>query len=496
MIRCCGVSADPQPERARDLWIEFTTEGGKVEPRREEYDAIIRALGSTKSDYLEAYDLLRQMLAKHHEATFVPFEEEDTTARMSPWVPTVETFTALLEGTKRAADLDRARWVLSEVVDLARAAAFTGSRLKGPDEELMTNVFMTYASWNPPVTRQSVKIEKKAGGESAVESTTVDEVEEGPSAVVESENQSGSDMPRTSAEALLEVDLLFERVVHDARAAMGGEANVVHYPFASVRITTRLVNSYLAAQLKHANNYADGRAIFDRVWGAFTQIPNGPKPNGWTFLQVMDKCSRGRLSKDDRSVAFAWGKDAWKDYEAWSATTLPTLLGDTAATKRKRWLLGLGERQIERQWTHAIRLFAMEGDIATSLKLLAEFVKLYPSKDLLTTYAPKLRTPGFMFNMVDPATVAEPNIPPHLLFKDLDVVHQACVRDEDWAGVKQIKFATTSYLNALKKRRKWRVGGAGVKRELGKIQQHDKLYVRPGSLDNKIAQGEVEEDEE
>ena len=75
MIRTCGDPRDPQPERARDLWIEMTQEGNKVSPTREEYDAIIRALGSTKKDYLEAFELLRQMLAKHHDATFVPFED-------------------------------------------------------------------------------------------------------------------------------------------------------------------------------------------------------------------------------------------------------------------------------------------------------------------------------------------------------------------------------------------------------------------------------------
>ncbi|MFH7483976.1 hypothetical protein, partial [Salmonella sp. 2019-SM259] len=108
------------------------------------FDAIIRALGSTKENYLEAYDLLRQMLSKHEEATLVPFEDSEIQRVISPWTPTIETFAALLEGTKRAGDLDRARWILNEVVDLSRAAAIAHTNsIKGPDAEMMAGVFQT-----------------------------------------------------------------------------------------------------------------------------------------------------------------------------------------------------------------------------------------------------------------------------------------------------------------------------------------------------------------
>lgn len=120
MIKSCGEASQPEPERARDLWIEMT-EQEKIEPSTEAYNAIIKSLGSTKKDYLEAFDLLRQMLVKHNEAVFVPFEEEDGIPRFSEYVPTLETFASVLEGTKRAGDVNRARWVLSEVIKLSRA---------------------------------------------------------------------------------------------------------------------------------------------------------------------------------------------------------------------------------------------------------------------------------------------------------------------------------------------------------------------------------------
>lgn len=465
MIRCCGDSADPQPERARDLWIEMTTEGQQLEPRKEQYDAIIRALGSTKADYLEAYDLLRQMLAKHEEATMVPFEDEDAT-RQSPWVPTVETFTALLEGTKRAGDLARARWVLTEVVNLARAAAFSGADRKGPNEELMSSAFMTYAAWNPPVTRSNVKGMKSENAEA--------NVAEGPTAVVETENETGSQMPKTSAEALHEAELLFERVVHDARTALTEPPNVVHYPFSGVQITTRLLNSFLSVYLKHAT-YAQARRAYNRAWSTFTPetgFKNPPRPNGWTYLIVVDRCARGKLSKEDREVAADWGRETWQAYREWAKVTMadPTLQGDSPAARRRRWLLGLGERQIERMWILGIRLAALADDLTGALALLEEFVRLHPPNDLLQTYTPRVQTPGLTLRMADEGSIAEPHVPPHILFRDIDVLHQRLVRDEMFDGVSQVKFATTAYERSLSKRRRWRVRGAGVRRELLKRQ--------------------------
>jgi hypothetical protein len=489
MIRACGQSTDPQPERARDLWIELTTGSGRVKPNRQEYDSIIRALGSTKDDYLEAFDLLRQMLALHQEATFVPFEKVDMTERMSPWVPTVETFTALLEGTKRAADLDRARWVLSEVVDLARAAAFSGQNLKGPDADLMTNVFMTYAAWTPPISRSSVTVQKEAGAEE----DAAPESDEGPTEVVESDHDSSNDMPRTAAEALREADMLFQRIITDANAEARGPAAAVHHPFAGVKLTPRLVNSYLSVHLAHAPTYADARRVHEKVWEGLAKLNNGPRPNGWTFLDIMGRCTRGSISLVDRPVASVWGAATWDAYRKWADKALKEM-DDDLRQRRHRFVIGLSERQIERMWGYGIRHAALNGDIDLALKRLGEFVQLYPPSDLLKTYQPAPRQEGFKITMMDPTTVAEPNVPPHLLFRDLNMVHQACLRDENMRGVHMIKFATTAYLKALQRRRNWRLNNAGVARVLQKKKKG--VFVKSGVLENnRVAAPEEDEDE-
>ncbi|KAL1413667.1 hypothetical protein Q8F55_001446 [Vanrija albida] len=493
MINVCADAREPQPERARDLWIEMTTEGNKIEPKREEFDAIIRALGSTKENYLEAYDLLRQMLSKHEEATLVPFEDTEFQRMVSPWTPTIETFAALLEGTKRAGDLDRARWILNEVVDLSRAAAFAGTNtIKGPDAQMMAGVFQTYAAWNPPVTRQTVT----RTNEAEAAETTEKKEDDGPTNVVEAEAQAESSTvgPQTSAEALREATVLFEQIIKDTTAARAGPVSIIEHPFANVRLSRRLVNSYMSVHLKHAQNLAAARTTFNETWGSLAGSDTIPtttasfslRPNGWSYVNVLDRCARGGQDVDDRAVAQEWGVEAFERYREWQPIARAALgSGADRGSARKRWLAGLAERQVESVWSSAIRLAAIGGADERALALVKEFVDIYPPNAIREGYQPVLK-PDLGVRMVDIAAVAEPHIPPHLLFDDLKVLHQHLVRDEKWSAVKYLTFVATSYGKVLETRRKWRIKGVGVPRELAKKRaQEGKLgapHLRRGVL--------------
>jgi hypothetical protein len=61
----------------------------------------------------------------------------------------------------------------------------------------------------------------------------------------------------------------------------------------------------------------------------------------------------------------------------------------------------------------------------------------------------------------DPTTVPEADVPPHLLFKDVDVLHQRLVRDERYKEVGTVKWVCQGYEAALAKRRRWRLEGVG-----------------------------------
>lgn len=495
MIKACADPRDPQPERARDLWIEMTVDQ-QVEPSGEEFNAIIGALGSTKADYLESFDLLRQMLAKHNDATWEPFSEADA-AQRSPWVPTLETFNALLEGAKRAGDLDRARWVLNEVVDLARSSrAFGRDAIQSPNEETMASIFMTYAAWKPVKRRTDIQLSRPLSPRDvtrAEEASAENPDQREGIAEAATDTEPKSTMPETSAAALREVHALFAQCLHDYQAAQGRDVDPYTVPFGKVRPTARLINSYITAHFMHGKSIEETRAVYDRTWAQVRELfPSlHVRPNGWTYLEILQKCARGRMSTEDAKVAHAWGAEAWKEYRAWFSQAVKQVSWENdPRSRRQRWLLGLDDRQTEQIWAAGIRLATMRGDVEGALELLLEFAERYPAADILRQYTP--RVPGeFAVRLTDPRMVPESNIPPHILFKDIAVLHQRCAIDENTEGLSKIKWVTTGYANNLAKRRRLRLHGAGVKRELAKLQKKGERIAPPSPEDDAADEEEV-----
>ena len=488
MIKACGDAKDPQPERARDLWVEMTTEGDVVIARREEYDAIIRALSSTKTDYLEAFEILRQMIARHQDAVLVPFEDEPSST-WSIHLPTLETFTALLEGTKRAGDLERTRWILSEFVRLVSSSQAKGEkRLDGPDDEMMTGVFMTYAAWKPIIRREGLKVLGSAAAQNPQAETEdlgikspTDTANSRPPARSDSDLEVPSTGPSSSADAIRECIALFDQIMYTASISTSARNNLGK-PFRNVRISTRLVNSYLSVHLAHSPSLAVARQTWLSTWDQVRSLRDSLSPNGWSYLHVLERCSsgiRGGVLAEDREDALQWGRKIWEEYRPFvvaqsSKKLQPMSDGDesrqdhdysgTYPHPRERWLLGLGDRQIERCWRSIIRLHVLSGDIPTAMTLLDQFYLLHPPAAILRGYSPLKRT-DLAIHMTSLGSIPEPDVSPHLLWKDMDVLHQRLVREEDWKGVAKVKWIAKGYEGALLKRRRFRLKGAGLARE-------------------------------
>jgi hypothetical protein len=496
MITSCGSSSDPQPERARDLWIELTQDNGSI-PDEPEYTAAIRALSSTKKDYLEAFDLLRQMLARHHEATYVPFsEDEDAWAgrqrqgqrqrSMSRWIPGLETWKALLEGTKRAGDLPRARWVLAESLRMAGASEVAGYPVKGPDEDMMASVFMTYAAWKPIVARRQVRVRSGVEAEdisrdsdsqkstAGITSDTVQHTEDplvdvGLTEEISAGDRDAQDVstaqgeagdstsPQTAADALGEASALFHQILQPTSSS-----SLLTNPFRDTRPSTRLVNSYLSVQLAHSQTLAAARTAWDETWSDAVLVERGVRPNGWSYLIALEKCALGnrQLSQENREEATSWGRKLWSEYLSFQNSLSVSASDSGSNTSNTGFGLGLGPRQIERAWRAIIRIHTLADDTAGALSLLSEFQTRHPPSRILNSYAP-IPDAGLGLRFTDPTTVREADVPPHMLFEDVRVLHQRLVRDEDGRGVGMVKWVTTGYEKALEKRRKWRLKGAG-----------------------------------
>lgn len=512
MIKSCGEASQPEPERARDLWIEMT-EQEKIEPSTEAYNAIIKSLGSTKKDYLEAFDLLRQMLVKHNDAVFVPFEEDDGIPRFSEYVPTLETFASVLEGTKRAGDVNRARWVLSEVVKLSRAgqALNVPNWKEGPSGDLMASVFMTYAAWNPVLRKKEVKM-RKASSEGASEKVIIEKEEhrlpkdeeflnvDVLQDVAESSAESSSIdytfeeppvnnylTPLSSADAIRECTSLFHRILSDIQSS---SSTSDFLPFRHVYITTKLINSYISVYNAHGPSLSFVKQVYDTVWEEASRASgHSVKPNGWTFIPLLEKCasgSRGGIYPADRSLALSWGRTLWSSYLLFTKSASSKLASipssEHLTIQRRKYLLGLGDRQTERIWKAVIKLEALHGDTDQALKLLEEFHTTYKPGAITESYAP-LPEMGLRLKMFTPAMTPEADVPPLLLFDDIKPLHQRLVREARAKDIKKVKWIVAGYEQSLKTRRGWRMKGVGQMREKSKVKDLERLLGQQSEME-------------
>ncbi|WWC92237.1 uncharacterized protein L201_007191 [Kwoniella dendrophila CBS 6074] len=516
MIKSCGESNQPEPERARDLWIEMTTDQTK-EPTTKEYSSIIKALSSTKKDYLEAFDLLRQLLLKHHDEIYTPFENEDNELgseaslyKLSKYVPDQETFINLLEGTKRSGDLNRARWILNETVKLSLSGKLSKEHTMwkdGINADLLSGVFMTYASWKPLVKRGVVKVKDKEEivdrplnseehpeeQDQAALQPTEDQVNkeaewldvEVLEQIVESSSNNSEAIqdpttshsnshhaPQSSADAIREATGLFYRMIDDITATPDFNT---YLPFRDVVLGPKLVNSYISVYAIHSPSLAITKKAYDEAWDTVFRVTRGNvKPNGWSYLQILEKCSygnRGGISDSDRSIAFEWGIKVWEEYLEWTKIALRELdsIGESAKKERKKWLFGLGDRQIEKTWKSIIRLYALNNQPLESMNILQDFFRLYPPTDILKLYKPLVEIKDFKIRMTTNQSIPESNVPPYYLFNDLSLLHQKLLKLSDQRTAQKelakLKFIVTSYEVNLKKRKQWRFKGIGQNKE-------------------------------
>ncbi|ODO10584.1 hypothetical protein I350_01181 [Cryptococcus amylolentus CBS 6273] len=502
MIRSCGDANQPQPERARDLWLEMTQQE-RMEPNGEGYNAIIRALGSTKKDYLEAFDLLRQMLVKHNDATFVPFEDDNGIPRFSKFVPTLETFNAVMEGAKRAGDINRARWVLTEVLKLSRAgqALQVAVWKDGADESLLSAVFMTYAAWKPVVKKQGLKLRtggEAESGDAAAEAAVDDASKEAAhldvdvlqdvedvvtqeplmdELTLDEPPVSTPTTPLSSADALRECTSLFKRILSDNEAVREGSNDFL--PFKSVRLSPRLINSYLSVHLVHGTSLIGLKKVHDEAWqDAAKTSMSSVEPNGWSYMFLLEKCSSGArvISPAERPLAVSWGRELWSSYLSFYSTASSYLERNYTAEHplakaRKRWIMGLGDRQVERVWKAAIKLESVHGDVDQALKILEDFVRRFPAEEISRSYKP-IPEAGLSIRMALPSATPEADVPPLLLFSDVQALHQRLVKEKRFGSVRRLKWVVEGYTGALAKRRKWRMKGVAQGRERMAEKRH------------------------
>ncbi|EIW76827.1 hypothetical protein CONPUDRAFT_168571 [Coniophora puteana RWD-64-598 SS2] len=457
MMRCA-----PSPEMALDLWTELgeqlrkranrtelgasafglrdavargkVTEAAAREAHvravRRAYNAVISTCArSGEVQYVhEAFRLLREMVGGVAGQSRDPaslFGMVGGTERGGGVaMPDIYTFRALLEAARRMGDLEKARWILAEIVrgpGGAQGTAMGDEDEIRVDEQLMVKVFHTYAAYRPPFKRNNTRLiedddasSMKAEGPQPTEQETTEaqvDAETTPTTALESlDAQPGEEgphptaldipettpsfshlPPQTSAEVISEARALFSRILEDTPFApssqgepgvrdLGADYSPVPRKFASVQLSAPLLNAYMAVFYQHANVHV-AQDTFRALWGepaAHASSRQGLRVSrdAYTYLDALEWAANMRRSKrEERRAACAFAEKLW---EGWREMEASNVGGGGAGVGKGK----CSARVVEKVYAALIRVLALNNELDTAVSILRTFVARYPASNV------------------------------------------------------------------------------------------------------------------
>jgi hypothetical protein len=325
MIRACGPSTRPEPERALDLWTEMQESG--VAPTKGAYEAIIRVCGRAGKEWVgEGMRLAREMGDRYSITG---------TSGRGLWC-------ALLEGCKRAGDLNKARWILAEAVRGGDKAAEEDTAVV--DAELMMHVFHTYASYRPPFRRDATRLvdgNTQSNGEAfatqVVQADKMPGLGDSPSHTDTGQTQADEVLtnarmdnvpsfsrlpPQTPSDVIAEARALFDRIVRDRNLSPEGfqsftSDSTLAGRFSRIELTPALLNAYLSVFYRHAS-VETSQGVFNSLFGRnFSSAQSSFQADEHIYISALERCTLARA--EDRRVAARWAQDVWQRWQATEA---------------------------------------------------------------------------------------------------------------------------------------------------------------------------------
>ncbi|KAF9074462.1 hypothetical protein BDP27DRAFT_1287915 [Rhodocollybia butyracea] len=431
MIRACAspfTSRSSDPERALDLWTEMTVDQ-RITPEVGTWNAVILACArSGRKTYVnEAFRLAREMLDSHRDAY-----------GSSAFTPNLKTFCALLEGAKRIGDLARARWILAEMVR-------SHSSDVEVDEEVMMHIFHVYASYRPPFKRSLARVVEEKSSELSNPENSIHPTETLDETLSVSKSISAFTQvpPQTHTEVVSEIEILFDRILFETGIrtdkAVAEDVFRENGKFSGVKLTTRLVNSYLSAHYKH-NSLVNSRNLF---WNIFEMT--GVERNSRTYTEALERCTSSK--KPDREMALRFAEELFSKWHELEKS-------DSDISARTK----------ERAHVAFIRVLTLADRLDRAMVHLRSFVDRYPAssiRDQQTIVKLAMRSTRTslvgdrpLVRLTSPAEVPDSRVPPLLTWKDLEVLHHRLIiagrREKDIA---YIKYVCKAYEWALRVRR-------------------------------------------
>lgn len=331
MIHACALPTPAEPERALDLFTEMTVDRG-IPPTAGAYNAAILACARSGSKVYvnEAFRLAKEMLDAHRDAR-----------GRGTFRPDSHTFSALLEGAKRIGDLGRARWILAEMVEVARQNP--ESRDVVVDERIMTHVFHAYAAYRPPFKRSMAPLVE---GDADADANAAEPVEETASSPVEASSHEPSPSfahlpPQSSAEVIAEACALFSSLSRSSSSSPPTSSAAALPTLPDAHITPRLLNAYLAVFYAHAS--------LETAHEAFRTVfaQEGVEKDAHTLVEALERCARARRGSERTSGALVgFTEEAWCDWAVF----------ENASSKQQQ---RLSARHIQRAYAARIRIHTL-----------------------------------------------------------------------------------------------------------------------------------------
>jgi hypothetical protein len=308
MIRACASSltSSSEPERALDLWTEMTVDH-EIQPSAGAYSAVVLACArsGTKTYIHEAFRLSKEMLDSHRDAS-----------GKSAFRPDGKMFSALLEGAKRIGDLARTRWILAEMVRGSHRDEDSGFVDAEVTEEVMMHVLHAYAAYKVPFNRAAALLvddtpsQASTGSKSDPQTSSVAEplpdnkAQNVPTHIT---TPSFSHLPPQShSEVISEVRALFDRILDDISKDESHHGDAP--PFSKVKLTPRLLNSYLSVHYAHAP-FEDSRELFKTIFAE-----HGVPRNVRSYVEALERCGNARRGRE-RTTALEFAEELWLQWQ-------------------------------------------------------------------------------------------------------------------------------------------------------------------------------------
>jgi hypothetical protein len=280
----------------------------RMNPSLRAYNAIILACArsGSKSHVNEAFRLAKQMLDAHRDARGT-----------SAFRPDRKTFCALLEGAKRLGDLARARWILAEMVK-GHGRGESSVDVDEVNEEVMMHIFHAYAAYRPPFRRTTaLLVDQQQASQHTLSSSpdssrTADQVQRSNIAISKSTPTFTHIPPQSQSEVIQEVKLLFANILEDTGLdPRHNSENILpnDKKFKNVRLTPRLLNSYLSVYYNHSS-LETSRELF---WGLFDK--HRILRSARVYVEALERCGNTKRGHS-RELSLSFAEEIWAGWQA------------------------------------------------------------------------------------------------------------------------------------------------------------------------------------